>query len=187
MTLTKTLFREKCLKQQKKEKKHNAMYRNALLNQRLKKILLQYKYKKILFYYPLPIEANLVKTLQYMRKISSVYIPFMEGESFKMVPFRLPLKKKKFGIFEAQNTHKKINNIDIALVPAVGIDGNFQRVGFGKGMYDRFFARLKKRPYIIFIQNRYCYTKEYLCDDYDVKCDMILTSHIQKVVSKKRK
>ena len=67
MTLTKTLFREKCLKQQKKQKKNNEIYRNSLLNKRLKKLLLKYKYKKILFYYPLPMEANIVKTLQYMQ------------------------------------------------------------------------------------------------------------------------
>ena len=177
MTLTKIQFREKCLKQQKKQKKHNQIYRNFLLNQRL---------KKILFYYPLPAEANIVKTLQYMRKISDVYIPFMEGESFKMVPFRLPLKKKKFGIYESGNSYKKINIIDIAIVPAVGVDGNFQRVGFGRGMYDRFFEKLKKRPYTIFIQNEYCYTKEFVCDYYDIKCDMLVTPNMQRVNSVKK-
>ena len=187
MTLTKTLFREKCLKQQKKQKKHNQVYKNALVNQALKKLLSQYKNKKILFYYPLPIEANIVKTLQYMRKKSEVYIPFMEGKSFKMVPFRLPLEKKKFGILEARNTHRIINKIDIAIVPVVGVDGNFQRVGFGKGMYDRFFEKLKKKPYTVFIQNEYCHTKEYICDDYDVKGDMLVTAYLQMKVSKKRK
>ena len=170
----------------KKQKKNNEIYRNSLLNKRLKKLLLKYKYKKILFYYPLPMEANIVKTLQYMRKVSDVYIPFMEGESFKMVPFRLPLKKKKFGIYEAGNTHKNINKIDIAIVPAVGVDGNFQRVGFGKGMYDRFFEKLKKRPYTIFIQNEYCYTKESVCDDYDITCDILLTSKLHRINSAKK-
>lgn len=68
----------------------------------------------------------------------------MQGESFKMVPFRLPLKKKKFGIYEAGNSLRDIKNIDVAIVPVVGVDGNLQRVGFGKGMYDRFFEKLKK-------------------------------------------
>ena len=99
----------------------------------------------------------------------------MQGESFKMVPFRLPLKKKKFGIFEAGNTVRHINKIDIAIVPAVGVDGNLQRVGFGKGMYDRFFEKLQKKPYTIFTQLEFCYTKELICDSYDVKCDLLLT------------
>jgi 5-formyltetrahydrofolate cyclo-ligase len=103
----------------------------------------------------------------------------MQGESFKMVPFRLPLKKNRFGIYEAGKSLKNIYKIDIAIVPIVGIDGNLQRVGFGKGMYDRFFAKLKKRPYTIFIQSEYCYTKELICDDYDITCDLIITPHVR--------
>ncbi|MBU0721095.1 5-formyltetrahydrofolate cyclo-ligase, partial [bacterium] len=94
---------------------------------------------------------------------------------FKMVPFRLPLKEKRFGIFEAGNTIRNIKKIDIAIVPAVGVDGNLQRIGFGKGMYDRFFENLKKKPYTIFIQLEFCYTKKYICDSYDVSCDLLLT------------
>ena len=99
----------------------------------------------------------------------------MEGESFKMVPFRLPLKKKKFGIYEAGRSLRDIKKIDIAIVPVVGVDGNLQRVGFGKGMYDRFFAKLKKKPYTLFVQLEFCYTKELICDSYDVSCDLLLT------------
>ena len=105
----------------------------------------------------------------------------MVGESFKMVPFRLPLKKKNFGIYEAGNTIRNINKIDIAIVPTIGVDGRLQRIGFGKGMYDRFFEKLKKRPYMIFIQPEFCYTKKIICDDYDVACDLLLTPKVKKV------
>jgi 5-formyltetrahydrofolate cyclo-ligase len=98
-----------------------------------------------------------------------------------MVPFRLPLNKKKFGILEAGNTLRNINKVDIAIVPAVGVDKNLQRVGFGKGMYDRFFAKFKKKPYTIFIQPEICYTKESLCDSYDVACDLLLTPMVKLV------
>ena len=109
----------------------------------------------------------------------------MQGKSFKMTPFRLPLKKRKFGIFEAGDTLKDIKKVDIAIVPAVGVDGNMQRVGFGKGMYDRFFEKLKKKPYTIFIQSQFCYTKEVVCDDYDVACELLLTP--QKSIQNKQK
>ena len=175
MTLTKTTFRKKCLQKLKNSPKHNRLYKTYLINKKLKAELKNLKNKKILFYYPLHLEANISKTLYKMRKISDVYVPFMVGKSFKMVPFRLPLKKKKFGIFEAGNTFKNINKIDVAIVPAVGVDGNLQRVGFGKGMYDRFFEKLKKRPYTIFIQQEICYTQEHICDAYDITCDVLLT------------
>ena len=179
MSLTKNNFRMQCLKKMKNAPRATKKYRDNLLNQKLFREIKKYKNKKILFYYPMDNEADIRKTLFSMRKIADVYLPFMEGESFKMVPFRLPLTRKQFGIFEAGNTLKKLNKIDIAIVPVVGVDGRFQRVGFGKGMYDRFFAKLKKRPYTLFVQQQFCYTKDSVCDVYDIKCDLYLTPYRQ--------
>ncbi len=180
MNLTKTTFRKNCLQKMKTLNSSNAIYRKKQINKKLLQVLKGLKNKKILFYYPLNFEADIRATLFYMRKTCDIYIPFMEGESFKMVPFRLPLEQKKFGIFEAGNSFRKIQNIDIAIVPVVGIDANLQRVGFGKGMYDRFFAKLKKKPYTIFIQAKYCYTNRLICDSYDISCDLLLTPKITK-------
>jgi len=184
MPLTKSKFRQDCLKKMRKSQKYNKIYRDAFVNQELIKLLKKKKYRNILFYYPLPNEANIRKTLQKIRKKHNVLVPFMEGKSFKMVPFRLPLKKKKFGIFEAGNTLRDIKKIDIAIIPVVGIDGNLQRVGFGKGMYDRFFEKLQKRPYIIFVQTELCYTKEKVCDVYDVRGDILITANKRMIKQK---
>ena len=163
----------------KKSDEYNKIYKTALLNQKLLETISYLnktnKRLKILFYYPLKNEANIVKSLKILRKKHEVYIPFMEGKSFKMVPFRLPLRKKKFGILEAGNTTKNINKIDIAIVPVVGVDGNFQRVGYGKGMYDRFFEKLKVKPYTIFVQAELCSTHQTLCDAHDITCDLLIT------------
>jgi len=175
MPLTKSKFRQDCLKKSKKSKRHNKLYKDSLLNKNLTKLLKDKKRVDILFYYPLPNEADIRKVLQKLRKKHNIFVPFMVGKSFKMVPFRLPLEKKKFGIFEAGNTIRNIRKIDIAIVPVVGVDGNLQRIGFGKGMYDRFFEKLKKRPYTIFIQPEFCYTKEKICDAYDITGDVIIT------------
>ncbi len=175
MTLTKSKFRQNCLKKTKKMPTHNKIYRDYLVNKRLLDIFKNKKRVDVLFYYPLDGEVNIIKILKKLRKKHNIFIPFMVGKSFKMVPFRLPLKKKKFGIFEAGNTLKDIRKIDIAIVPVVGVDGSMQRVGFGKGMYDRFFKKLQKRPYTIFIQPQLCYTKEKICDIYDVTGDLLIT------------
>jgi len=186
MTLNKNSFRKKCLTKLKKGAMQNRLYKSALLNRRLLKILREQKRgSKILFYYPLSMEADIVKVLKIMRQKCDIYIPFMVEQSFKMVPFRLPLKKKKFGIFEAGNSVKNIKNIDVAIVPVVGVDGNLKRIGFGKGMYDRFFERLQKRPYTIFTQLEFCYTKRMICDDYDIACDILLTP--KKVIKRKNR
>ena len=177
MPLTKTRFREKCINKMKNTPKYNKIAMDLKLNVLLLKELKKYKGKNILLYIPMKHEVNIGKTIQYMRKFTNVFTPFMENESFKIVPFRLPLERKKFGIYEAGNSLKKTNKIDIAVVPIVGVDGKLQRIGFGKGMYDRFFAKLKKRPYTIFIQPEICYTKEKICDEYDISSDMIIGKH----------
>lgn len=176
MILTKNSFRKKCLDRMNNISKNSSVYDKNIINNKLLQQLKYVRGKNILLYYPLPTEADIRKTIIHLRKNNNIFIPFMENESFKIVPFRLPLQKKKFGIYEAGNSIKKIKNIDIAIVPVVGVDGNLQRVGFGKGMYDRFFGKLKKRPYTIFIQPRICFTKEYICDHYDVIGDILLST-----------
>ena len=178
MPLTKTIFRQNCIQKMKNSPTHNKIYKDSKLNFKLQKELKKFKNSKILLYTPLPFESDIRKTVSMMRKKCDIFVPFMVEQSFKMVPFRLPLKKKKFGIYEAGNTLRNIKKIDIAIVPIVGVDGNLQRIGFGKGMYDRFFAKFKKRPYIIFIQSEFCSTKELICDNYDITCDLLITPNI---------
>lgn len=185
MTPTKATFRQNCLKHIKSLPKENQLYRNKCINQQLLKELKGIKNKKILFYIPLKFEANILDTLKILRKENRLFVPFMQGTSFKMVPFRLPLKKKKFNIFEAGNSLRNINRVDIVIVPIVGVDKNFQRVGFGKGMYDRFFAKLKKKPYTIFVQPDLCHTNFAVCDSYDIMCDLLLTPKT-RIVNTKR-
>jgi 5-formyltetrahydrofolate cyclo-ligase len=177
MSLTKAKFRTECLKKVRTASKHNKIYKDALLNRSLKKYIdsLHVKELKILMYWPLAFEADITKLLHVMRKRYQIYLPFMEGESFKMVAYRLPMERKKFGIFEPGQSLKKNKNIDIAIVPAVGVDGRARRIGFGKGMYDRFFDKLPAKPKIIFVQSEMCKTSENICDDYDISANLLVT------------
>jgi 5-formyltetrahydrofolate cyclo-ligase len=96
MALTKTTFRKKCLDKIKNSAKHNRFYKNQKINFWLFEELKKIKKREILFYTSLPFEADTAKAIKKMRKKYRIFVPFMQGESFKMVPFRLPLKKKKF-------------------------------------------------------------------------------------------
>ena len=177
MSITKEHFRKKCLEIHKKALS-NRYFLDTQVNDKLMKILKKRAKRGdvILFYMPLDMEADIRKSLQKMRRNHTIVIPFMQGKSFKMVPYRLPLKKNKFGIYEAGNSLRKFKNLDMAVVPAVGIDKKNRRVGFGKGMYDRFFAKLKKKPYTIFVQRQECRTNENVCDDYDVAADAFVSA-----------
>lgn len=173
--MTKSDFRADCLKQMRNLPQIGKLYRDAKVNRHLMTILRQQKGKRILFYWPFGFEADIRKSIWALRTKKSLYLPFMDGESFKMVPLRLPLERKAFGIYEPRYSNLNIKIIDVAIVPVVGVDGSFCRIGFGKGMYDRFFPTLKSKPLTIFVQSHPCLTSEKLCDDYDISGDLLIT------------
>ncbi len=184
MSVSKVTFRKKCLKRLRGVAQQNRSYRDGWINRRLQAHPKLRSADAILGFWPMGMEPDIRATLGRFRRSKKVYLPFMEDDSFKMVPFRLPLRPKRFGIYEPGNTNRKIKKIDVAIVPAVGVDGEGRRVGFGKGMYDRFFARLHQKPYIIFVQRELCKTTNYICDDYDVKADQLITPFVHYSVMK---
>jgi 5-formyltetrahydrofolate cyclo-ligase len=134
--------------------------------------------KRIMLYLPLKMEVDLYPLIKQLRKERrKLYVPFMEGESFRLVKYRLPLERKKFGIKEPKDSKQyRVRTLDMAIVPIVGLDSTHRRVGFGKGMYDRFFER--ENRYIketVFIARELCYSKEIITDKYDIQADMIIT------------
>jgi 5-formyltetrahydrofolate cyclo-ligase len=175
LEVTKNDFRSQCLKEQRSLSKTGRLYRDSRINHYLLKILRHYKSKRILFYWPFGFEADIRPTILALRSKKSLYLPFMDDISFKMVPLRLPLERKAFGIYEPRFSTINIKLIDIAIIPVVGVDGTGRRIGFGKGMYDRFFPTLKSKPLTIFVQSRRCYTSLHLCDDYDIQGELLIT------------
>jgi 5-formyltetrahydrofolate cyclo-ligase len=58
---------------------------------------------------------------------------------------RFPLKKNKWGLEEpTQGEATQIQDIDLVIVPLMAFDRKGNRVGYGKGFYDKFLA--KTRP-----------------------------------------
>ncbi len=171
-------FRKSCIKKLEFISLFSKYYKNKIIVKKLEKFIKESESKNILLYIPLGIEVDvrpLIKTLRKKKNIN-VYVPFMEKDSFKIVKYRLPLHRKKFNILEPNNSFLKPNKIDIAVVPVVGIDSLNKRIGYGKGMYDRFFDRLDYKPTIIFTQLVLCKSKEILSDNYDIQADYIITN-----------
>jgi len=173
--LDKKKFREISLKKLKKCSKSRSYIKDFFVRRKLEKLIEFYKPKSILFYTPLKIEVDLMPLIKKYRKKIDIYLPFIEEKSFKMVKYRLPLKRNNFNVLEPKNSHFKINDVDMIIVPVVGVDGNFKRVGFGKGMYDRFYEKLKKKPIVVFVQRERCFTFEKITNDYDISADFYIT------------
>jgi 5-formyltetrahydrofolate cyclo-ligase len=178
MKQDKNSFRKECLKRlQKVSSAVNFYKKDHLVVQKLYREIKKSKAKKIILYLPLKTEVNLYPLIMRLRKEKyGLYVPFMEGKSFRVVKYRLPLEKKRFGIKEPKNSKQyRIKKLDMAVVPIVGMDATQRRVGFGKGMYDRFFEKeIKNINKVVFVARQLCYSGEIVTDHYDVKADRVI-------------
>ena len=102
-------FRKSCIKKLKFHSRFTKNYKDKKVVDRLYSAIYNMKKKNVLLYIPLDLEVDvypLIKRLRKEKKVN-VFVPFMEGLSFKAVKFRLPLKTKKFGIKEPNNSFFK--------------------------------------------------------------------------------
>jgi len=81
----------------------NTYKRDKVVCHSLLGIISLLKPQTILLYIPLALEVNIASILPILRRKHKLYVPFMEGFSFKMVKYRLPLDVKKFNIKEPEN------------------------------------------------------------------------------------
>lgn len=178
--MTKEAFRKHCLNELKISSSIGKIKKNKTICLDILNIINIHKPKNILFYIPLGMEVDVRPVINILRKRDdiTVYVPFMKGKSFVPVKYRLPLKKAKFGIKQTSFSRFRNNNIplDMVIVPIVGIDRTHRRVGFGAGMYDRFFPTLKKRPITVFTQLKLCKTNSLVTDHYDISPDYIISA-----------
>ena len=176
----KDTFRKICKQKIKKAMRQNKIKRDILVSKKIEKLIEKTKAKNILFYLPMKQEIDVYKLLKKLRSSSkyNIFVPFMEGVSFKMVKFRLPLSRRRFGIFEPKNSFAKTGRIDLAIVPVLGVDGAFRRIGFGKGMYDRFFESLPYKPNIAFVELIECFTPSLVGVAHDIQADIYITPYI---------
>ncbi len=174
---SKEQFRKGCLKRLQKASRTNRYKRDKLVLSKLYEMIEASRAQNIMLYLPLGMEVDVTPLLKRLRRQKrNVYVPFMEGKSFRLVKYRYPLQKKQFGIKEPKYSRQyRRKEIDIAIVPIVGVDSTYRRIGFGKGMYDRFFEKeMKNIKKVVFVARELCYAKEVITDHYDVKADHII-------------
>ncbi len=105
--------------------------------------------KKIVIagYYPSNYEVNILKFLEEAsKKKFKITLPVIKSSnkmSFKTWIFKEPLYVNHFGILEPKNSKKKIIP-DLIMVPLVAFDNRLNRIGYGKGYYDRSLRKISK-------------------------------------------
>jgi 5-formyltetrahydrofolate cyclo-ligase len=170
-------FRQGCLKRLKRAAGQGVYRKDKKVLERLRRVIETENARTIMLYLPLSTEVDLYPLIRRLRREGRrLYVPFMEGASFRLVKYRYPLRTKRFGIKEPGGSRQYRNRqIDLAVVPIVGMDATYRRVGFGKGMYDRFFEKeIKNIKKVVFVARELCYSQEIVTDHYDVKADMVI-------------
>ena len=175
--MDKKTFRTQALRNLRSLSPAQARHADRRVRRQLLRRIRDARAQSVLLYTPLPGEVDtlpLIRTLR--RRGITVLVPFMEAESFRLVQYRLPLHTKQYGVREPNFSRKyRKKQIDMAIVPIVGTDKTLRRIGFGKGMYDRFFAREGAHiAHTIFVQRVWQYSPVLLTDVWDVQADEIL-------------
>ncbi len=102
--------------------------------------------KNILLYYSLPDEVQTHEFITRWHRRKQIFLPAIAGDELELRLYTSEgaMKKDIYGIDEP--TGKPVTNyesIDLAIIPGMAFDKQGNRLGRGKGFYDRLLPRLK--------------------------------------------
>ena len=146
------------------------------------KILKKKKLKNISLYYPSNFEvdtSSLFNILKKKKSITTSLPKILPSGRMKFVVWNFfdPLKINKFGFLEPTN-YNNIATPEIMIIPLVAFDEFRNRLGYGKGYYDKFLARqIKGKKSILTIGLAFSFQKykKIPTTKSDMKLDHILT------------
>ena len=140
--------------------------------------------KTLSLYYPASYEVNVLSLLQLIKKIKiKVLLPIIKPNSqmnFVEWKYLDPLVVNKFGMLEPGLSNKIISP-NFMLVPLLAFDNKNNRLGYGKGFYDRFlnkFLKIKKKITTIGVAFSFQKYNKLPVSNLDIKLDYILTEKV---------
>ncbi len=130
---------------------------------------------RILMYHSLPDELS---TRAFIKKWSArkhFYLPRVNGVNLDILPYdESTLALGSFHIEEPTGTDtSSIDDIEMIVVPAVAYDRHGNRVGRGKGYYDRLLADSRARK--VGVGYDFQVVDEIDTDPHDVRVDVVIT------------
>lgn len=109
----------------------------------------------LMIYLSLPSEVGTTPiVLQAWRDLKRVLAPQVSWESKQMIPVEInnldtDITSTPYGLYQpVRGTPIPIELIDLVIVPGLGFDAEGNRLGRGRGLYDRFLARPQFRGVI---------------------------------------
>ena len=98
--------------------------------------------KTVLLFHSLKDEVATHDFLHEVAKTKRVFLPVVRGEELFMAEFVVdtPLKRRSLGVEEPQSP-LYFGDVDVAVVPGVAFSATGNRLGRGRGYYDRFLSQ----------------------------------------------
>ena len=105
----------------------------------LEQWLQHYQPKQLGAFVPVKKEPNIWPVLLNFAKTNALYLPKFNPhtEAYDWAIYKEPLQSSKFNIPEPTMACNTPPSLDACLVPALGIDPNGNRIGWGHGYFDR--------------------------------------------------
>jgi 5-formyltetrahydrofolate cyclo-ligase len=116
------------------------------IQKKLKKIYAFKNAQKIGAYYPIGSEVFTQDIIQeLLSQAKEVFLPKVVGKKmeFRKIENFSSLEQGSFDIMEPKDDCPVDNNLDVILVPTVGISPTGVRLGYGHGFYDKFLTENK--------------------------------------------
>jgi len=146
------------------------------IKKRIKKINAFMDAQKIGVYYPIGSEILTQDIIQELiSNGKDVFLPKVMGDNMefrKIVDFS-SLEKGSFDIMEPKDDCQIDNDLEVVLVPTVGISPIGVRLGYGHGFYDRFLAKHKSVTISLTFEKQI--VKKIPKSEHDIVIDWIIT------------
>ena len=154
-------------------KKLNIQFLSQKLVEKLKETVEYIQAKNIMIYYPLKDEVNLLSLLQ--DKTKKFYLPKVEGENLLCCPFNEndDLCESCFKTKEPLTEPCEKSLIDLVIVPALAVDKNNYRLGYGGGFYDRFLRETNIIKVVCLSKN--LIIESVFPEQHDIKVDRVIS------------
>lgn len=130
----------------------------------------------ILMYHSLPDELSTIAFIDKWRNRKHFFLPRVNGVNLDILPY--DCQRLALGAFHIEEPQGEdiadIDDIELVIVPAVAYDRNGNRVGRGKGYYDRLLSSTKAMK--IGVAYDFQVVPEIDSEPHDVKVDIIITN-----------
>ncbi len=97
------------------------------------------KAESILIYHSLSDEFPTHELIERWCSEKTIYLPIVDGVNLKIAPYRHgAMRQGEYGIMEPiSENYIDIDSIEMVIIPAIAVDTEGNRLGRGKGFYDR--------------------------------------------------